>query len=124
MPSGAGKDNAARILFLASLRSDALHPMTQPLPAGSPQGLSIWLERIVREVTPVHIELEPLDENETVQMMLSILSPPDTDFAQWLYDETRGQPFYLIETLKDLLERSVLHPKRRSERSMDLLSGL
>ncbi len=109
------KDNAARILFLACLRSDALHPMTQPLPAGSPQGLSIWLERIVREVTPVHIELEPLDENETVKMMLSILSPPDTDFAQWLYDETRGQPFYLIETLKDLLERSVLHPKRRSE---------
>ena len=48
-------------------------------------------------------------------MMLSILSPPDTGFAQWLYDETHGQPFYLIETLKDLLERRVLHPKRRAE---------
>jgi len=50
-----------------------------------------------------------------VQMMLSILSPPDAGFAQWLYDETHGQPFYLIETLKDLLERCVLHPKRRAE---------
>ena len=35
----------------------------------------------------------------------------------WLYKETRGQPFYLIETLKDLLERRVLHPKQRMEGS-------
>ena len=92
------QDNAARILFLASLRSEALHPMTQPQPAGSPQGLIQWLERVARELTPVHIELEPLGERETVQMMQSILSPPDADFAQWLYHETHGQPFYLMET--------------------------
>jgi predicted ATPase len=55
------------------------------------------------------------DLRTLVQMMLSILAPPDAGFAQWLYDETRGQPFYLIETLKDLLERRVLHPKRRAE---------
>jgi predicted ATPase len=109
------QDSAARVLFLASLRSEALHPMTQPQPGSSPQGLSQWLEGVARELTPVHIELEPLGERETVQMMLSILSPPDADFAQWLYDETHGQPFYLIETLKDLLERRVLHPKRRAE---------
>jgi len=109
------QDNAARILFLASLRSEALHPMTQPEPEGRPQGLSQWLERVTRELTPVHIELEPLGKSETVQMMLSILSPPDADFAQWLYAETYGQPFYLIETLKDLLERNILHPKRRVE---------
>ena len=104
--------NDARILFLASLRSEALHPMTQPQPPGTPQGLSQWLERVVRELKPVHIELEPLGELESVQMMQSILSPPDDDFAKWLYDETHGQPFYLIETLKDLLERNVLHPKQ------------
>jgi predicted ATPase len=109
------QDNAARILFLASLRSEALRPVTQPQPAGSTQGLSQWLERVARELTPVHLELEQLGELETVQMILSILSPPDADFARWLYDETHGQPFYLIETLKDLLERRVLLPKRREE---------
>jgi predicted ATPase len=109
------KDSAARILFLASLRSEALHPLPQLQPAGSPQSLGQWLERVAHELTPVHIEMEPLAERETVQMMLSILAPPDAGFAQWLYDETRGQPFYLIETLKDLLERRVLHPKRRAE---------
>lgn len=110
------QDKAARILFLASLRSDALRPMTQPEPQGRPQGLSVWLDRTAREVNPVHIELEPLGEQETVRMILSILSPPDADFAQWLYKETHGQPFYLIEILKDLLERNVLHPKRQVER--------
>jgi DNA-binding SARP family transcriptional activator len=108
-------ENAERVLFLASLRSEALHPMTQPLQAGGPHGLNQWLERVARELSPVHIELEPLGERETVEMVLSILSPPAADFAQWLYDETRGQPFYLKETLKDLLERRVLHPKRRAE---------
>jgi DNA-binding SARP family transcriptional activator len=108
------QDSAARILFLASLRSEALHPMTQPQQVGGPQGLSHWLARVGRELMPVHIVLEPLGERETVQMVQSILSPPAADFAQWLYAETHGQPFYLMETLKDLLERRVLHPKRRA----------
>ena len=89
--------------------------MTQPQRPGGPQGLTQWLAGVARELTPVHIELAPLGEQETVQMVLSILAPPAADFAQWLYDETRGQPFYLMETLKDLLERQVLRPKRRAE---------
>ncbi len=109
------RDSAARVLLLVSLRSEALHPMTQPQQLGSPQGLSQWLTRVARELTPVHIELGPLGERETMQMMLPILAPPATDFAQWLYEETRGQPFYLMETLKDLLERRVLHPKQRAK---------
>jgi DNA-binding SARP family transcriptional activator len=129
------RESAARVLLFVSLRSVALHPMTQPRqagglkddptgeltgeltggPTGGPTGLIQWLERVSRELTPIHIELESLGERETVQMLLSILTPPAVDFAQWLYAETRGHPFYLIETLKDLLERRVLHPKRRSE---------
>ena len=109
------QSSAARVLLLVSLRSEALHPMTQPQQTGGPQGLIQWLGRVERELTLVHLELAPLGERETVQMVLSILAPPDADFAQWLYDETHGQPFYLVETLKDLLERRVLHPKRRAE---------
>ncbi len=109
------RDSAARVLLLVSLRSEALHPMTQPVEKDGLQGLVHWLDRVGCELVPVYIELEPLGESETVQMVLSILSPPTTDFAQWLYAETCGQPFYLMETLKDLLERRVLHPKRRVE---------
>jgi DNA-binding SARP family transcriptional activator len=107
--------NAARVLLFVSLRSEALHPMTQTLQVERTAGLSQWLARVTRELTPIHIELEPLGERETVKLLQSILLPPAPDFAQWLYKETRGQPFYLMETLKDLLERRVLHPKRRAE---------
>jgi DNA-binding SARP family transcriptional activator len=109
------QSSRARVLLLVSLWSESLHPMTQPQQAIGLQGLSEWLERVERELEPVHIELEPLGERETVQMVQSILAPPAADFAQWLYAETHGQPFYLIQTLKDLLERRVLHPKRRAE---------
>ncbi|MBN2549508.1 MAG: AAA family ATPase [Anaerolineales bacterium] len=107
------RDSAARGLLLVSLRSEALHPMTQL--ANKPEGPIQWLRRVGRELTPVHLELEPLGEHETMQLLQSILAPPAADFAQWVYAETRGQPFYLMETLKDLLERRVLHPKRTGD---------
>ncbi len=109
------QSSAARVMLLVSLRSEALLPMAQPQNKDGHQGLIQWLVRVEHELTPVHIELAPLGERETVQMVQSILAPPAADFTQWLYDETRGQPYYLVETLKDLLERRVLHPKRRAE---------
>ncbi len=105
------RESAARILLLVSLRPEALHPVTQLQQAG----LIEWLARVEREVTPCHLELEPLDGHDTMQMVLSILASPAADFAQWVFNETRGQPFYLMETLKDLLERGALHPKRRGD---------
>jgi len=92
--------DAARVLCLVSLRTEALRPVLQPVPEGVPPGLSHWLESATREMAPVHIELGPLAENETMQMMQAILLPPAPGFAQWLYDETLGQPYYLMETLK------------------------
>jgi predicted ATPase len=74
-----------------------------------------WLARVERELKPTHLDLGPLSEHDTVGMMLSILEAPAEDFAQWIFNETRGQPFYLMETLKDLLERRVLHPKHRAD---------
>jgi predicted ATPase len=98
-------------LLLVSLRSEALQPLARPeLP-----NLSEWLVHVERELERSHLELGPLGEQDTVQMVLSILAPPDADFAQWVFDETRGHPFYLTETLKDLLERGALHPKRQAD---------
>jgi predicted ATPase len=88
-----------------------LLPMNQP----SQADLNEWLGRMGRELAPYHLELKLLEKRDTVQMVLSILSPPDADFAEWVFHETRGQPFYLIETLKDLLERRALHPKQQAE---------
>jgi DNA-binding SARP family transcriptional activator len=104
------QDSGVRIMLLVSLRSEALQPPAQlQLPS-----LSDWLARVGREIEPFHLELRPLGERDTVEMILSILATPATDFAEWLFNETQGQPFYLKETLKDLLERRALHPKRRA----------
>jgi DNA-binding SARP family transcriptional activator len=105
------RENEARILLLVSLRSEALQP---PVQSQYPN-LIEWLAQMGRELEPFHLDLGSLDERDTVQMMLSILDPPDVDFAQWVFNETRGHPFYLLETLKDLLERRVLHPKQMRE---------
>ncbi len=105
------RESAARILLLVSLRSEALQPPTQPQRAS----LIEWLAQVERELEPYHLALEPLGERDTVQMVLSMLAPPAADFAQWVFNETRGQPFYLMETLKDLLERGALHPRRQAD---------
>lgn len=116
----ASETNAARVLLLVSLRAGTLHPIAQPQHAGGLQGgpmdLLQWLTRVGRELAPVYIELGPLEEADTLQLVESILASPSAEFAQWLYSETRGQPFYLIETLKDLLERRVLLPRRSPDR--------
>ena len=105
------RESAARIMLLVSLRSEALQPLAQ----SQGPSLSEWLAHVEREAAVCRLELEPLAEGDTVQMVLSILAPPVADFAQWVFGETRGQPFYLMETLKDLLERGALHAKRRAE---------
>ncbi len=103
------RESNPRILVLVSVRPEALQP---PSSSQAPSMIE-WLANVEREVEPSHLELGPLGERDTVQMLLTILEPPAVDFAQWVFHETRGQPFYLMETLKDLLERRVLHPKRQ-----------
>ena len=105
------RESAARIMLLVSLRSEGMRPLAQSRRAS----LAEWLAQMERMLEPLHLGLEPLGERDTVQMVQSILAPPDADFAQWVFDETRGQPFYLIETLKDLIERGALHPKRKAD---------
>lgn len=105
------KEANARLMLLVSLRSEAVRPSGQPGAGGILQ----WLTQVERELEPSHLTLEPLGESEAVRMVLACLTPPVPDFAQWLFSETRGHPFYLMETLKDLLERGALHPKRQAE---------
>ncbi|MBN2470855.1 MAG: AAA family ATPase, partial [Anaerolineae bacterium] len=105
------RESAARIVLLISVRTEALHPMMRPRQVDVIE----WLEHVGREIEPLHLELEPLGEPVTVRMVLSILASPAADFARWVFKETHGQPFYLMETLKDLLERGALRPKRQAE---------
>jgi predicted ATPase len=103
------QEASARTMLLLSLRSEGLRTFGQ----NSGEGLSQWLVRIEREATSTPLDLRPLSERDTVEMLLACLAPPALDFAEWLFGDTHGHPFYLMETLKDLLERGALHAKRQ-----------
>lgn len=70
---------------------------------------------------PVRRELLlPLTRRDTIRLVRERVAPggeKDSEqavrldrFAQWLHDETGGQPFFLTETLADLIERGVVVP--------------
>jgi predicted ATPase len=105
------REGAARIVLLVSLRSEGLRSFAHPRRLS----LAEWLAQVEQVLEALHLELPPLGERDTVQMVQSILASPHADFARWVFEETRGQPFYLKQTLKDLIERRALHPKRKAD---------
>jgi predicted ATPase len=101
-------ESKSPILLLFSLRSETL--------AIAPE-LTEWLSGLERDLPVTRLALDPLTAEETVQLIRSLASeeltgqaerPDDERFGHWLYAETGGQPFFLLETLKTLVERGIL----------------
>ncbi|HEV2582707.1 MAG TPA: AAA family ATPase [Ktedonobacteraceae bacterium] len=73
-----------------------------------------WRTGLERAAPLTRLQLGPLT-SEDILRLLQVLGgkdgrrPADLErFGQWLFTETEGQPFYLMETLKVLLEQSIL----------------
>ncbi|MBE3560315.1 MAG: AAA family ATPase [Ktedonobacteraceae bacterium] len=111
------------VLLLLSLRSEALTPASL---------LSRWIASLHRELPVTDLTPGPLTLEETLHLLGSLAYQPDislsqtarfNQFGQWLFRETGGQPFYLVETLKDLLERKILvlrSPPQGKELELDM----
>jgi len=98
--------SARPVLLLLNLRTEALI---------TPNALSRWLSRLQRDLSTLSLTLGPLTVEDTVQLMRAVgasggesASSQLEQFGRWLFAETRGQPFYITETLKALLERHLL----------------
>ena len=96
------------VLLLLCLRSEAL--ATTP-------ALADWLQGLRRDLDVAEIELGPLSFADTRRLLYG--SGPaasavakDEAFARWIYEETSGQPFFVVETLRALSERGALTPSR------------
>jgi DNA-binding SARP family transcriptional activator len=132
-------DRPAPILLLLNLRARA---DTFP----SPQ--STWVMALKRTGIPLTtLGLVPFTREETqhfVQALPWVEQQPDAEhnratnrclesdgsttdrepmasFADWLYAQTRGQPFYLVETLKRLIEQEILVPVLEQDGTWRLL---
>jgi predicted ATPase len=80
-------------------------------------GLAEWRTDMERAVPLTHLQLGPLTAEDILRLLYTFggtggkngKRAADLDrFGQWLFAETEGQPFYLMETLKVLLERGAL----------------
>src|SRR5579859_1402307 len=84
------------VLLLLSLRTETL---------AASSVLSNWLAGIEHDAKPVNLTLEALTFDETLQLMRALGSTDVEALGQWLFAETGGQPFYILETLKRSEER-------------------
>jgi DNA-binding SARP family transcriptional activator len=95
-------------------------------------GLAEWRTAMERAVPLTRLPLDPLTSEDIVRL-LQVLSGKGERraaglerFGQWLFAETEGQPFYLMETLKFLLERGVLasHPTEDGGWTIDFTAAM
>ncbi|HZU03849.1 MAG TPA: AAA family ATPase [Ktedonobacteraceae bacterium] len=105
-------ESATPVLLLFTLRRGAV---------GLLPGLAEWRAGMERVVPLTRLQLGPLT-TEDILHLLHTLGGKDgrraanlDRFGQWLFAETEGQPLYLMETLKVLLERDVLTSQLNEE---------
>jgi DNA-binding SARP family transcriptional activator len=105
-------EEQAPILVLLTLRQETL--------AESPD-LQSWLARLKHDLAYVQIDLSELSQAETEQLLRMLLEPEAgqhdaslIQFSDWLFAETDGQPLFLTETLKALVEEGLVRPDTTS----------
>lgn len=124
------RESDTPVLLLLNLRADAL--MTLP-------ALVDWLSGMEHDLALMRLALGPLTAASTMRLVQSLADEQASDtetrsspgqsvrqeevrsagtakeierFGRWLFAETGGQPFFLMETLKALLERGVVIRRR------------
>jgi tetratricopeptide (TPR) repeat protein len=121
------------VLLLLNVRVEAL--------AADP-ALAEWLVGLDRDLPVTRVTLGSLSAEDTEALVRALgigegeegtlveeprtgRSSPVAEFAGWLFGETHGQPFFVTETLKALLERGALAPRQRDgEWAFDLQPGV
>lgn len=108
------REEQAPVLVLLTIRQEAL--------AESPD-LQTWLMRIKHDAACKQINLAPLSGTETERLIRRMIAPVKDDmhappasdeeaaqlnrFTRRLFEETDGQPFFLVETLRALAEEGL-----------------
>jgi DNA-binding SARP family transcriptional activator len=100
-----------------------------------PPGFTEWRADMERAVPLTHLPLGPLTSEDVLRLLQAFGGAGGKDgrraadlehFGQWLFAETEGQPFYLMETLKFLIERDVLasHPNEDGGWTIDFTAAM
>lgn len=102
VPHLARKLREARVLLLITYRSDELHrlhPLNHVL-------AELSRGRLADDVRLKRLTLEEV--GEVIKAALGLVGPPSTEFRQALFERTEGNPFFVEEILRALVERGEL----------------
>src|SRR5713101_4093936 len=97
--------------------------------------LAEWRTGLERAVPLTRLQPGPLTREDVLRLLQTLGGAGGNEgrraadlerFGQWLFAETEGQPFYLMETLKVLLEQGVLasHPNGDGGWSIDFTAAM
>jgi len=107
------------ILLILTMRQESLTESSE---------LQTWLNHLKRHVPSVELTLPSLSGSETDELIERIVEPTNnhinqnhdsqqsqlSKFSSWLFNETDGQPFFLIETLKAMADEGLFKPDEDS----------
>lgn len=100
------RQTGTRAMVVLTVRSEALHSGETPGPG---EALAGWLTRFGRDVPLERLALEPLTAADTHTLVAEAAQGANvTDVADWLHTHSRGQPLYLTEAFRDLVERGAI----------------
>src|SRR2546423_10649691 len=97
--------------------------------------LDEWRASMERTVPLIRLQLDRLTPEDILRLLQALGGAGGKDggraadlerFGQWLFAETEGQPFYLMETLKVLLERGALacRPSEEGGWTLDVTAAM
>ncbi len=94
--------------------------------------LAEWRTSLERAVPLARLPLGPLASEDVLRLLQALGGKGEQQtanlehFGQWLFAETEGQPFYLMETLKFLMEQGVLtsHPNEEGGWMIDFTAAM
>lgn len=95
-------EGATPALLLLTMRSEDL--------VDTPT-LDAWLRGLARDAALTRMGIGPLTREATADFVRALAAdggPAVHALARWLFDETAGQPFFVVETLKTLMQRGVV----------------
>ena len=106
----------APVLIITSIREEAFE--------FDPE-VSQRLMNASRDISIRRLSLEPLGPEETTELLGALTNGGTTpgastgldsaEIGRWLYGETGGLPFFLVETLQMLIDRGILSPHTRPD---------
>src|SRR6266702_4580528 len=124
--TGAESCTVAQSTWLMALKRTRIPLTVLELAAFSQEETQRFVQELVWAEQPLEVENTSPLERGSQHGEASLSRDALVAFANWLYFQTRGQPLYLVETLKGLLAREIIVPSLQENGSwgLVLLTGL